>query len=56
MAPGIVVSAGYNGTRGVNLLSARDINQATPSPAQPNLRPLPFLADINQIVSASDST
>jgi hypothetical protein len=55
-APGIVVSAGYNGTRGVNLLSARDINQPAPGPAQPNLRPLPFLADINQIESASDST
>lgn len=55
-APGIVVSAGYNGTRGVNLLGARDINQAAPGLAQPNLRPLPFFADINQIESASDST
>jgi len=56
VAAGIVVSAGYNGTRGVNLLGARDINQPAPGLAQPNLRPLPFFADINQIESASDST
>ena len=56
VSPGVVVSAGYNGTRGVNLLGARDINQPAPGLAQPNLRPLPFFADINQIESASDST
>ncbi len=55
-APGVVVSAGYNGTRGVNLLRARDINQPAPGLAQPNLRPLPFFGDINQIESAADST
>lgn len=56
VAAGVVVSGAYNGTRGVNLLGARDINQPAPGLAQPNLRPLPFFADINQIESASDST
>jgi hypothetical protein len=56
LTPGVVVSGSYNGTRGVNLLGARDINQPAPGVAQPNLRPLPFFADINQIESASDST
>ncbi|MDA0206744.1 MAG: TonB-dependent receptor [Acidobacteria bacterium] len=56
LAAGVIISATYNGTRGVNLLGARDINQPAPGLAQPNLRPLPFFADINQIESASDST
>ncbi len=56
VSPGLIVSAAYNGTRGVSLLGARDINQPMPSPIQPNLRPLPQFADINQIESASDST
>lgn len=51
----LVLSVGYNGTRGVHLLGARDINQPAASPMMPNLRPLPFFSDINQIESASSS-
>ena len=50
-----VLSVGYNGTRGTKLVGARDINQPPPSPAQPNLRPLPSFSDINQIASSFDS-
>lgn len=56
LTPGVIASATYNGSRGVNLLGARDINQPAPGLARPNLRPLPYLADVNQIESASDST
>jgi hypothetical protein len=51
----VVLTAGYVGTRGVHLLGSRDINQPMPSPQQPNLRPLPFFSDINQIESSFDS-
>ena len=51
----LVLTAGYVGTRGVHLLGSRDINQPMPSPQQPNLRPLPFFSDINQIESSFDS-
>ncbi len=51
----LVASVTYNGTRGVNLLGARDINQPAPSPVSPNLRPNPFFSDINQIESSFDS-
>lgn len=50
-----VLSIGYNGTRGTKLIGARDINQAQPSPAQPNYRPLPTFSDINLIASGFDS-
>ena len=50
-----VLSIGYNGTRGTKLVGARDINQAQPSPAQPNYRPLPTFSDINLIASGFDS-
>ena len=50
-----VLSIGYSGTRGTKLIGARDINQAHPSPAQPNYRPLPTFSDINLIASGFDS-
>lgn len=50
-----VLSVGYNGTRGTKLVGARDVNQAAPSPAQPNYRPLPTFSDINLIGSGFDS-
>ncbi len=50
-----VLSIGYNGTRSTKLVGARDINQAHPSPAQPNYRPLPTFSDINLIASGFDS-
>ena len=55
LLPETVLTVGYNGSRGTKLLGARDINQPAPSPAQPNLRPLPQFSDINQIASAFDS-
>ncbi len=51
----LVASVTYNGTRGVNLLGARDINQPAPSPVTPNLRPNPYFSDIDQIESSFDS-
>src|SRR5690606_4719418 len=51
----LVLTAGYVGTRGVHLIGSRDINQPQPSAQQPNLRPLPFYSDINQIESSFDS-
>ncbi len=50
-----VLSVGYNGSRGIKLIGARDINQPAPSPAQPNYRPLPIFSDINLIASSFDS-
>ena len=52
---GVVLELGYFGTKGTKLLGARDINQPAPSPQMPNLRPVPFFLDINQIGSAFDS-
>jgi Carboxypeptidase regulatory-like domain/TonB dependent receptor-like, beta-barrel len=51
----IVLEAGYQGTKGVKLIGARDINQPAPSPQMPNLRPLPFFQDINQTESSFNS-
>jgi len=44
---GVIVEAGYFGTKGTKLLGARDINQPDASPQMPNLRPLVFYSDIN---------
>ena len=52
---GAVLSAGYNGSRGTKLIGARDINQPSPSPVQPNYRPVPTFSDISLIASAFDS-
>jgi hypothetical protein len=51
----IVIEAGYQGTKGVKLIGARDMNQAAPGPQMPNLRPLPFFQDINQTESSFSS-
>ena len=45
----------YVGSRGHNLISARDMNQAPPSPTTPNLRPNPLFADITLIESHGSS-
>lgn len=50
-----VLSVGYHGSRGTKLIGVRDINQPSPSPTQPNYRPLPMFSDINLIASAFDS-
>jgi hypothetical protein len=45
----------YVGSRGRNLIAARDINQPAPSPVMPNLRPNPLFADILLIESRARS-
>jgi len=50
-----VFEAGYVGSRGTALLSARDRNQPGPSAAQFNLRPNPRFGDINIIESRANS-
>ena len=53
---GRVLEVGYVGSKGTKLVTARDINQpAQATPAQPNLRPNPFFADINLIESRANS-
>lgn len=49
------VEAAYVGSRGRNLIAARDINEPAPSPMMPNLRPNPFFADITMIESRARS-
>jgi hypothetical protein len=49
------IEATYVGTRGRQLIAARDINQPAPSPQPLNLRPNPFLADITSIESRAES-
>jgi hypothetical protein len=45
----------YVGSRGHDLISARDMNQAAASPKVPNLRPNPLFADITLIESRGSS-
>jgi hypothetical protein len=45
----------YVGSRGTNLISARDVNQPAASPQVPNLRPNPLFADITLIESRATS-
>jgi hypothetical protein len=45
----------YVGSRGRNLIAARDLNQPAPSPAMPNLRPNPLFADVTLIESRARS-
>ncbi|MEZ5317541.1 MAG: carboxypeptidase regulatory-like domain-containing protein [Vicinamibacterales bacterium] len=44
------------GSRGRNLIAARDLNQPAPSPEMPNLRPNPRFADITLIESRGRSS
>ncbi len=50
-----VLELSYVGTRGTKLIDNRDINQATASPQQPNLRPVPQFADIDAYESRGNS-
>lgn len=50
-----VIEVGYVGSKGTHLLSARDVNQPRPSPAEFNLRPLPQYDDITQLESRANS-
>ena len=49
------IEVAYVASRGHDLISARDVNQAPASPAQPNLRPNPLFADITLIESRASS-
>ena len=49
------IEVGYVGSRGHDLISARDLNQPAASPAVPNLRPNPLFADITLIESRASS-
>jgi outer membrane receptor protein involved in Fe transport len=49
------VELAYVGSRGRNLVAARDINQPAPSPDPVNLRPNPFFADVLMIESRARS-
>jgi hypothetical protein len=51
----LIGEIGYVGSKGTHLLGVRDINQAHPSTAQPNYRPLPQYADINLEESRASS-
>ena len=50
-----MVEAAYVGSRGSNLIGARDINQAEPSSQPLNLRPVPQFADIVTLESRGTS-
>ena len=50
-----LLEAAYVGSRGHDLISARDANQPTPSTAVPNLRPNPLFADVTLIESRGSS-
>jgi hypothetical protein len=52
---GRAIEAAYVGTRGHDLISARDVNQPSASPAPVNLRPNPLFADITLIESRGSS-
>jgi hypothetical protein len=49
------IEVAYVGSRGHDLISARDLNQPAPSPRVPNLRPNPLFADITLIESRGRS-
>ena len=51
-----VLEVAYVGSKGTNLLTARDINQPRPSVLQPNPRPVRQFDDINLLESRSNST
>lgn len=55
IGPSRALEIAYAGSRGHDLISARDTNQAPASPAQPNLRPNPAFADITLIESRATS-
>lgn len=50
-----MLDVSYVGSRGHDLISARDANQPAPSPVVPNLRPNPLFADVTLIESRGSS-
>jgi hypothetical protein len=55
LGAGRAVEIAYVGSRGHDLISARDVNQPAASPLTPNLRPNPLFADITLIESRASS-
>jgi hypothetical protein len=55
LGPSRAVEVAYVGSRGHNLISARDLNQPAPGTNVPNLRPNPLFADITLIESRASS-
>jgi hypothetical protein len=53
--PSAVLEAAYVGSKGTKLINSRDINQAPPSPRQPNIRPNPLFLDISAYESRGNS-
>jgi hypothetical protein len=51
-----VLELAYVGSTGTKLITARDINQPRPSPASPNLRPVPQFDDITFEESSANSS
>ena len=49
------IEIAYVGSRGHDLISARDANQPAASPVRPNLRPNPLFADVTRIESRASS-
>jgi len=56
LGPDRLLEFAYVGSKGVKLLSARDINQPQASPEQPNPRPVPEFADITFEESRASSS
>ena len=50
-----VIEVAYVGSRGHDMIAARDLNQPAPGTRQPNLRPNPLFDDITLIESRSSS-
>ena len=46
----------YAGSKGTKLINSRDVNQAQPSPRQPNFRPNPMFLDISVYESRGNSS
>ena len=55
LSRGRAIEVAYVGSRGHDLISARDLNQPAASPRVPNLRPNPLFADITFIESRATS-
>ncbi len=51
-----LIELSYVGSKGTKILSARDINQPSASPVQPNPRPVPEFADILFLESRGNSS
>ena len=52
---GRVAEIAYVGAKGTRLIDSRNINQAHPSPAQPNLPPNPYFQDVDIVESNGKS-